>query len=925
MNTKRQMKTFAKKSFLPVLLALFCFIVPPRTANADHINYYCESGRGGDNGTQCNEDAIDVDVVYDKNGSRLVRTTKFTVKAWQQCVNKKTSEADTIFGICHKDCLDKVINPKYYNDPKTPGIQNNKQNIKLPVVLAWDNVRGFGDNRGQYDACTYDSHHNDCHHLEKVKTFTGDGYGPISYRIQIQDDSANGIGNLTIPTIKNGQVEIADNGKQAFYAILDKNAFNSLEDAGPCFFNSTDTYHWRVVACCNANGTGCKDWPRDWWTFTASTAPEPSVPPNKISSLMDPDWNGKNGAAAESFKDIVPSKEPLRWCAAKLPAEYQIAGRPVQYAKSYKIEVTSDEQNSFTEELRKKITDWISWISGNSSSDSQSTHSLSIINGGWLYEIKPVGGNIYSWYSPLNNRGSVETWYPSQGRQDLAYFSREHIYSWKLQSCTDDIAKVCFCDNGEAKAECADGTSPEYSQEWKVKTPFETISSPEAISPKNDPEGKDPVGFPISLSWTIPSGANSFRYKTTIPGLEEGKTSWSSIPNNEFDDNSKNLFTLEKSNLKLDTLYKWQVRSCAQFDPDATKKSGGLDCDEWSEEFSFRTTGRPPLQSSMEPNLSSTITFPQNFKWEKVPGAKSYNFKLFDGTTEIAAAAKTVKFGSADSDRPGTQADYPNILPPVGVDSKPYTWKVQTCADENGKYCGGWQSQYFKTARPETPTLENQNRTNGSLNDAGFSWTGQTKYYQVTINYEKGTVEQSDCDLENPIVNKIIDKNSCSVSNGCIPSNIKGSCVGTYKWTVQPCVNPDCSDKGDDNRLSDSFLVVKQTSESKDTVAVCGQTFNNSKTSWDETEKCEVKHIFMMIKIIIDFFLFKLSIMILPILALITGGFFYLGKEGPNTVKYIKDAWIRIGIGYAILFMAWLLVSWIMAAAGFEGDWWKIL
>jgi uncharacterized membrane protein required for colicin V production len=65
--------------------------------------------------------------------------------------------------------------------------------------------------------------------------------------------------------------------------------------------------------------------------------------------------------------------------------------------------------------------------------------------------------------------------------------------------------------------------------------------------------------------------------------------------------------------------------------------------------------------------------------------------------------------------------------------------------------------------------------------------------------------------------------------------------------------------------------------------------------------------------------------MILPILALITGGFFYLGKEGPNTVKYIKDAWIRIGIGYAILFMAWLLVSWIMAAAGFEGDWWKIL
>jgi len=83
--------------------------------------------------------------------------------------------------------------------------------------------------------------------------------------------------------------------------------------------------------------------------------------------------------------------------------------------------------------------------------------------------------------------------------------------------------------------------------------------------------------------------------------------------------------TLNDPAIKLNTAYHWKVRSCAMFD--SGKKNPG-DCDDWSKEYSFVTTGRPPKTDTMKPDLGTTITFPQNFTWEMwaAPKLISLNF-----------------------------------------------------------------------------------------------------------------------------------------------------------------------------------------------------------------------------------------------------------------------------------------------------------
>jgi len=71
--------------------------------------------------------------------------------------------------------------------------------------------------------------------------------------------------------------------------------------------------------------------------------------------------------------------------------------------------------------------------------------------------------------------------------------------------------------------------------------------------------------------------------------------------------------------------------------------------------------------------------------------------------------------------------------------------------------------------------------------------------------------------------------------------------------------------------------------------------------------------------------IFKLAIILLPILVAITGGMFYLNIKGKDTLPTIKKMWKYIGIGYCLMLMAWLLVSWLMAITGYQGiPWYQV-
>jgi hypothetical protein len=911
MNEKRRkMTNILKTIYVAELLILFCFIFFAQKAFAIadpqlHNSFTCTSS-----GT-CGQTATDTDCWNDSRSGLHCNWDHEQCGTWQKC----SSDMDNYMQCaCDPQCLAHPQGPQYYDSPgQSSGQMQNPNDVKLPVMFSWNNVPGWTNKSlstiTKWENLGYGKKIHDFEADECDVDPTFQNKGPKSYVIEIQDapeTAGSGIDNINYAKLTAGQktgpttidsssagsegITQAD-GRLAFFKVKQTNQFNSRDDGNECFFNSSSPYRWRVRACCNYNGTGCTA-PGQWWNFSTSTAPE-------MISPLDPDWNGKDYLKNESFKNIIPGKDPLKWCAARLPKDYQTQTRAVQYAESYQLMVTSDEQNGFTGGIWNAISNGLSFLWGgqkSASSDQQKTHVLAIINGSLIYNVLP---------DPTT--GDVDTSYPSQGRNDLAFFSRERKYSWKLKSCSDNYTTKCFDD---------------YGQEWKFETSNDAITPPAAISPKDDSSDNNPIGFPINLSWTIPAGANSFQYQTTIPGLANSnpvKTPWNAIPSNDTSDATKKLLSLDNSGIKLDTVYKWQVESCAPFD--------SSQCDGWSNWFSFRTTGRPPRTASMQPNLSSAITFPQSFQWEKVPGAKSYNIEL-DGAN--GKKIKTVKFGPDGQGQPGVQFDYPDIQPPPdNTSGKTYTWKIQTCADDSATVCGtAWSSQYLIAKRPGKPVLQTQINTDGygSLSDIALNWNGQTKYYWLTINYNKPQPQtQSGCDISNPVVSQKIDGKSCSLQNNCLPANVKTSCIGSYQWTIQPCVDPDCSDRGNDNALTGNFS-VKSGSASDNSLSVCGQAFDNPKTDWDETQTCQVKDIFLLMKVAIDFLLFRLSVLLLPLLVLATGGLFYLSPNNPDMISKAKKMWQAIGIGYAILFTAWILVSWLMVAVGFaKPDWWKII
>jgi len=95
-------------------------------------------------------------------------------------------------------------------------------------------------------------------------------------------------------------------------------------------------------------------------------------------------------------------------------------------------------------------------------------------------------------------------------------------------------------------------------------------------------------------------------------------------------------------------------------------------------------------------------------------------------------------------------------------------------------------------------------------------------------------------------------------------------------------------------------------------------------TPYNEKEPCEIKHIFLTLKVIIDFVTFKLAFLLLPIMALVTGACFIWRRT--------KQIWPRapkiFGKKSALVtrpVFSWIIVSIIMTLVGYEALWNQIL
>ncbi|MBU0547110.1 MAG: hypothetical protein ABH876_00940 [Patescibacteria group bacterium] len=449
-------------------------------------------------------------------------------------------------------------------------------------------------------------------------------------------------------------------------------------------------------------------------------------------------------------------------------------------------------------------------------------------------------------------------------------------YSWEVSSC--------FNENGTG---CAD-----FSQKWSFKTQEMEITPPKLLEPFYNPNKPNEIPF-VNLS-------NSLEWQRT-----ENEGLWARSYYFEIKKGNEIIvpstlttqyivpFVDIWNSLELNEAYNWHVKSCYSED--------GTDCSNFGDSWYFKTTGAKPILNYPN-NNANDILIPVNFDWQDVSGAASYIYEIAidSGFTNIVIpeAQRVVE-------KSEVLADYPFLK--MLTD---YWWRVKTCADKEGNICGDWATpQNFKTFKLETPTNPSpENGTDFNTSDNYLSWDPVLggKFYQYRIYY--GGVEK--------IPPTIVSTNSAFLSTGQLE-------LGSHSWYVRSCLDKDCQETGDWAGPW-SFNLVQPTPIGKAGFVPCGGIIDYPETPWNEREQCGIQHIFIMLKNILDFLLWRLSLLVLVSLTILTAVIFYFSLGSTNTIINIKSIWKSAGIGYGIIFFAWIFINLILKFLGYTVDWWII-
>ena len=461
--------------------------------------------------------------------------------------------------------------------------------------------------------------------------------------------------------------------------------------------------------------------------------------------------------------------------------------------------------------------------------------------------------------------------------ENMDFFTKNTEYAWQATIC-DENGFNCKID----------------SQLWTFSTKEVALAASFLVGPTNDPTGKTPVGLPVVLDWNDKPGANSFIYEIAPA------TSGQQISENTNVSQSKSFnFPL----LSLNTLYKWKVKSCWDYESKKCEPN-------FSEEWYFKTTGQAPIlttPSSEEQN----VVIPVKFQWQAVPGAKSYVLKV-DGLLE-----KTL-------DKTEFPVDFPEY--PISQETN-YSWQVKTCAWDEGKTCGQYGNpQTFRTFRlppPQSPSPGN----NGQFftGDTYVSWekVPGAKAYQYQMKYLSLAEKEIDETCPALVGKDLFEQPKIVLANSDF---LEPKCLGGYQWQVRSCLDNNCQEVSNwSTSWSFTFL---EGGTGQNGLVPCGRSTDDPKTSWNEREPCQIKHLFLIVKIIIDFLLFRIIPLILVLLTIATGIIFYTSFGQVMTMAQIISLWKAAGIGLVIIFFAWTIVNLFLKAIGYNigifGNWFQL-
>ncbi|MDO8264848.1 MAG: pilin [Candidatus Parcubacteria bacterium] len=467
--------------------------------------------------------------------------------------------------------------------------------------------------------------------------------------------------------------------------------------------------------------------------------------------------------------------------------------------------------------------------------------------------------------------------FPSQEKlysefiDNIGFFTNSTRYVWEVATCL--LEKGFNCS--------------EFSQKWAFDTSPQSLLEFLLIYPFNDPEGKQPVGLPVTLEWEDKPGTNSFIYQIN-PGNISNFVAVSQLQ-------------IDFPQLSLDTLYNWKIKPCKDY--------LGKQCEDyWIGPWYFKTTG---ATTSLESPINGAVgvLIPIKLNWGDVGGAESYIVKVWGNALNIEKYAN------------GSELDlnYPEFNIRQEND---YSWQVKTCSHQEGKDCGKWSEirkfTTFKLSAPLNPNPEDGGELPTYQHLISWDKVSGEKAYQYKITYLSMADSEKNTAKCSPLVGKeVIPTKTVST----ISDRIILDCLGGYQWQVQACLDDACTEIGNPSLWR--FNLVERKLPPGGLIP-CGRDYDDPSTAWFEDEPCEIKHLFLLLKIILDFLLWRLVPIIIVLLVAAIGAMYYLSFGMTDLISRARATLRAAIIGYAILIFAWFIINWILIMFGVTIKWWII-
>ncbi len=521
----------------------------------------------------------------------------------------------------------------------------------------------------------------------------------------------------------------------------------------------------------------------------------------------------------------------------------------------------------------------------------------------YYVRIHDAGNIIFGNGTTTDSKIIVPEWY--------GVFTGDTTYQWEFAACANNDFTKCGtnCNDDQLVYDCAD-----YNGKWSFATKEMYLTPPKLLEPFYDPD--QPTQVPVvnsddALEWeqteTEAQWARSFVYEikknaNTIIG-PNATTSYVVPFGNVWD------------SLEFDIEHNWHVKSCYNRD--------GTNCSNFSETWFFQTGGEPPSSLTADADI-----IPVELDWDDVIKAMSYVHEVSKNNsfseTDIVVRDSTVDSEASADYYPGE--GYPGL-----VQDTQYWWRVKTCVDEQSDYCGDWSNiQTFRTFRLSAPCvfdgILDENCPSPNNNGAFYtyqkniSWQSVegAKAYKYKIDYASKDPEEADescvAGQPVPIEKDIVFNNSARVFL---------SCLGTYNWWLRSCLDRNCTEISILTPVL-SFTLTQPVPPAQFGLVPCGRISDSPDTQWNERDDCEIRHIFLLLKNIIDLILWRIGLVALAVLIIFTAVVSYFSLGTPGTIVNVKQIWQRAGKGYLIMFLAWWIINMIVKIIGFTDTWWSL-